>query len=77
MVETQEDTAALVAQIEALGDKLAAARASVSRRFIGQDRVVDLVLSTLLSPLEPLGTLVRACSRARASWALALSSLPS
>ncbi|WP_127902608.1 AAA family ATPase [Solirhodobacter olei] len=38
----------LVAEIEALGDKLSRARASINRRFIGQDRVVDLVLSALL-----------------------------
>ena len=38
----------LVAEIEALGDKLARARASINRRFIGQDKVVDLVLSALL-----------------------------
>ncbi len=48
MAETPENTAALVAEIETLGEKLALARASVARRFIGQDRVVDLVLSTLL-----------------------------
>jgi MoxR-like ATPase len=40
--------APLVAEIEALGEKLARARASINRRFIGQDRVVDLVLSALL-----------------------------
>ena len=38
----------LVGEIEALGEKLAAARASITRRFIGQDRVVDLALSALL-----------------------------
>ncbi len=38
----------LVAEIEALGDKLAAAKASVSQRFIGQPRVVDLSLTALL-----------------------------
>lgn len=42
------DAARLVAEIEGLGEKLAAARASITRRFIGQDRVVDLVLSALL-----------------------------
>ncbi|WP_102225585.1 AAA family ATPase [Acidimangrovimonas sediminis] len=42
-----EDTA-LVAEIEALGDRLAHARAAVDKRFIGQDRVVGLVLSALL-----------------------------
>ena len=38
----------LVAEIEALGDVLAEARASITHRFIGQEQVVDLVLSTLL-----------------------------
>ncbi len=38
----------LVADIEALGEKLAAAKASVARRFIGQPRVVDLSLTALL-----------------------------
>ena len=39
----------LVAEIEMLGAKLAAARASINRRFIGQERVVELVLASLLS----------------------------
>ena len=38
----------LVTDIEALGDKLAEARASIAKRFIGQDRVVDLTLASLL-----------------------------
>ncbi|RYH08297.1 MoxR family ATPase [Tropicimonas sp. IMCC6043] len=38
----------LVSEIEALGAKLGEARASITRRFIGQERVVDLVLSALL-----------------------------
>lgn len=38
----------LVADIEALGEKLAQAKASIGKQFIGQDRVVDLVLSALL-----------------------------
>jgi MoxR-like ATPase len=42
------DPADLVAEIEALEDKLAKARASITRRFIGQPRVVDLTLSALL-----------------------------
>jgi MoxR-like ATPase len=42
------DHADLVAGIEALEDKLAQARASITRRFIGQERVVDLTLSALL-----------------------------
>ncbi len=42
------DTEALVAEIEALGGKLAEAKASINRRFIGQDRVVELVLGSML-----------------------------
>lgn len=42
------DAADLVADIEALGEKLAEAKASITRRFIGQERVVDLVLSSIL-----------------------------
>ncbi len=38
----------LVAGIEALAARLAEARGSIRRRFIGQERVVDLVLATLL-----------------------------
>lgn len=38
----------LVAEIEALGEKLHAARAAITTRFIGQERVVDLTLSALL-----------------------------
>ncbi len=38
----------LVAEIEALGEKLADAKASITKRFIGQERVVDLVLSAIL-----------------------------
>ena len=39
---------ALIAEIEALGAKLAEAKASIARRFIGQEQVVDLVLAALL-----------------------------
>ena len=39
---------ALVERIEALGDKLGAAKASINRRFIGQEQVVDLVLASML-----------------------------
>ncbi|MEV8465868.1 MoxR family ATPase [Fluviibacterium sp. DFM31] len=39
----------LVAEIEALGEKLAEAKSSITQRFIGQERVVDLTLSALLS----------------------------
>ncbi|WP_068109446.1 AAA family ATPase [Tropicimonas marinistellae] len=42
------DPTELVAEIEALGEKLAQAKGSITRRFIGQERVVDLVLSALL-----------------------------
>ncbi len=42
------DGADLVAEIEALEEKLGRARASITRRFIGQERVVDLTLSALL-----------------------------
>jgi len=38
----------LVAEIEALGSKLADAKSSITRRFVGQERVVDLVLSAIL-----------------------------
>jgi len=43
-----QETAALVTDIEALGEKLKAAKASINRRFIGQQAVVDLVLASLL-----------------------------
>src|SRR6056297_2448289 len=42
------DQSDLLAGIEALEDRLAEARASITRRFIGQERVVDLTLSALL-----------------------------
>ena len=38
----------LVNEIEALGGKLAEARSSIAKRFIGQDSVVDLTLASLL-----------------------------
>jgi len=38
----------LVAEIEALEAKLAQAKTSITRRFIGQERVVDLTLTALL-----------------------------
>ncbi len=38
----------LVADIEALGEKLEAAKGSITKRFIGQERVVDLTLTALL-----------------------------
>ncbi|WP_406720242.1 MoxR family ATPase [Thioclava litoralis] len=39
----------LVAEIETLGAKLMAARESINKRFIGQERVVELVLAAMLS----------------------------
>ena len=42
------DATELVARIEALGDKLSAAKDSINRRFIGQEKVVDLVLASML-----------------------------
>ncbi len=42
------DDAGLVPEIEALAEKLGQARASISRRFIGQEKVVDLVLTSLV-----------------------------
>ncbi|NCQ23863.1 MAG: AAA family ATPase [Rhodobacteraceae bacterium CG17_big_fil_post_rev_8_21_14_2_50_63_15] len=42
------DNIDLLAGLEALEGKLAQARASITRRFIGQERVVDLSLSALL-----------------------------
>jgi MoxR-like ATPase len=38
----------LVQDIEVLGEKLSAAKASINQRFIGQGQVVDLVLASLL-----------------------------
>jgi len=42
------DEAELLKGIEALEDKLAQARASITKRFIGQETVVDLSLSAML-----------------------------
>ncbi|MEM1130271.1 MAG: MoxR family ATPase [Pseudomonadota bacterium] len=42
------DTPDLVADIEALGERLAEAKSSITKRFIGQERVVDLTLAALL-----------------------------
>lgn len=42
------EDADLVQDIVALGDKLGQAKAAVTHRFIGQERVVDLTLSALL-----------------------------
>ena len=38
----------MVTQIEAVGAKLTQAKASITKRFIGQERVVDLTLTALL-----------------------------
>ena len=38
----------MIAQIETLGEKLALAKASITKRFIGQERVVELTLTALL-----------------------------
>ncbi len=46
---TMTDHETLLPEIEALGARLADAKASISRRFIGQERVVDLVLAAMLS----------------------------
>ena len=43
------DPTPLIAEIETLGGKLAEAKASINRRFIGQEAVVDLVLGALVS----------------------------
>ncbi|MFZ5710442.1 MAG: AAA family ATPase [Pseudomonadota bacterium] len=42
------DGTALLAEIERLSEKLVAARAQVNRRFIGQEKVVDLSLAAML-----------------------------
>ncbi|WP_300069013.1 MoxR family ATPase [uncultured Ruegeria sp.] len=42
------EPADLVAEIEALENKLQEAKSSITRRFIGQERVVDLTLTALL-----------------------------
>jgi MoxR-like ATPase len=48
MSETNTPANDMVADIEALGDKLSQAKASISARFIGQERVVELTLTALL-----------------------------
>ena len=42
------DPTTLVTEIEALGARLATAKGQINRRFIGQDKVVDLVLTSML-----------------------------
>jgi MoxR-like ATPases len=48
VTETDMTETDLAAEIDALGAKLAEAKASITRRFIGQETVVDLVLSSML-----------------------------
>jgi len=43
-----DDPTTLVADIEALAARLGVAKAEVNQRFIGQDKVVDLVLAAML-----------------------------
>ena len=45
---SSDQSGQLVNDIEILGGKLAEARASIAKRFIGQDTVVDLTLASLL-----------------------------
>jgi MoxR-like ATPase len=42
------DAAELIGEIETLGERLGAAKASINRRFIGQETVVDLTLTAML-----------------------------
>ena len=42
------ESAELLDDIEALGELLSEAKASITRRFLGQERVVDLTLAALL-----------------------------
>ena len=42
------DAEDMVGEIEALSAKLAEARGSITKRFIGQDRVVEVTLTALL-----------------------------
>ena len=47
-IETTGGAEDLIAQIEAVEAKLAEAKSSITRRFVGQEQVVDLTLSALL-----------------------------
>ncbi len=47
--EGSSDGAAILSEIEAVGAKLNEARAQISKRIIGQEAVVDLTLSAILS----------------------------
>ena len=42
------DTSQMIAEIETLAEKLQTARGAINQRFIGQDQVVALVLTTIL-----------------------------
>ena len=57
----------LVAGIEALAGRLAEARSSIDRRFIGQERVVELTLAALLCGGHALLVGFRGWGR-RGSW---------
>jgi hypothetical protein len=57
----------LVGRIEALEERLAQARQSIARRFIGQERVVDLTLAALLCGGTRFSWGCRAWAR-RGSW---------
>jgi MoxR-like ATPase len=48
IADAAQDPATLIGEIEALGERLARARSSIDRRFIGQERVVELTLSAML-----------------------------
>ena len=47
-VKVMTEASDMVADIERLGEKLAEAKTSITSRFIGQERVVDLTLTALL-----------------------------
>ena len=48
MADQLTDHKDLLARIESVEEKLAEAKGSITRRFIGQEQVVDLTLSALL-----------------------------
>ena len=49
LTSASADATSIVAQIEALGGRIATVRAEIGRAIFGQDQVVDLTLITLLS----------------------------
>jgi len=57
----------LVADIEALGGKLAEARASIAKRFIGQERVVDLTEGPIFCQLLMADEINRASPRTQSA----------